>query len=57
MYVTVTGSETAPQFFAFVFFVRRGWVIPFAETSVFSFSGHFSILLRLPSIVSLEKYL
>jgi hypothetical protein len=56
VYVTVTGSETAPQFFAVVFFVHRGWVIPLAETSVFSFSGHFSILLRLPSIVSLEKF-
>jgi hypothetical protein len=56
VYVTVTSSETAPQFFAFVFFVHRGWVIPFAETPVFSFSGHLSILLRLPSIVSLEKF-
>jgi len=56
VYVTVTGSETAPQFFAVVFFVHRGWVIPLAETSVFSFSGHLSILLRLPSIVSLEKF-
>jgi hypothetical protein len=56
VYVTVTGSETAPQFFAFVFFVLRGSVIPLAETSVFSFSGHLSILLRLPSIVSMEKF-
>ncbi len=37
MYVTVTGSETAPQFFALVFFILRGWVIPLAETSIFIF--------------------